>query len=139
MDKETDKEGKDKTPGSAILEGGLGGAAALHHCKKAGTASCKTATASATTSRTLTISQAWAAMALLVSDWGVAASRNDLPSYFHLALLAAPRTHGFLLAVLQPSVLAMRKEEKGLPTRMDVDACVWMWMHDGWMGCKRTV
>lgn len=51
-------------------------------------------------------------MALLVSDWGVAASRNDLPSYFHLALLAAPRTHGFLLAALQPSVLAMRNEER---------------------------
>lgn len=81
-----------------------------------------TATASARTSRTLTIPLAWAAMALLVSDWGVAASRNDLPSYFHLALLAAPRTHGFLLAVLQPSVLAMRNEERWLPARKDVDA-----------------
>lgn len=66
-------------------------------------------------------------MALLVSDWGVAASRNDLPSYFHLALLAAPRTHGFLLAALQPSVLAMRNEERWLPGEER------MWMHDGWM------
>lgn len=48
------------------------------------------ATAGGRESRTLTISQAWAAMALLVSAGGVAASRNDLPSYFHLAFASCP-------------------------------------------------
>lgn len=114
-------------PGSATVAGLL---AHCWHCGKL-VRLAATATASARTSRTLTIPQAWAAMALLVSDWGVAASRNDLPSYFHLALLAAPRTHGFLLAVLQPSVLAMRNEERGLPGEEGCGCMMAGWMHDG--------
>lgn len=77
-------------------------------------------------------------LALLVSDWGVAAWRNDLPSYFHLAFASCP-TQPRLPPRGRPAIGLgdCGKRSRGLPTREGVDTWTADWLTgwvDGWVG-----